>query len=90
MLSMHLEDASRRGIAAGDEVRVQNGRGGCVFTAGFGAVKRGVVSSPVMRRNKLLAKGSNLNALTTDGLTDIGQGAGCYSCSVQVEKTHDT
>jgi anaerobic selenocysteine-containing dehydrogenase len=83
-LAMHSSDAAPRGIANGDRVRIFNGRGNCVLTADVdGEVRQGVVRAPSVRW------GRGINALTSDGLTDIGGGPVFYSCLVDVERCGD-
>ena len=83
-LAMHVADAKPRGIANGDRVRIFNGRGSCVLTADVdGEVRQGVVRAPSVRW------GRGINALTSDGLTDIGGGPVFYSCLVDVERCGD-
>lgn len=89
-LFLHEADAFPRGISTGDRVRVFNGRGSCLSIADVnGSVRQGVAWAPTMRWNKLSAGGQNVNALTSDRLTDIGGGATFYSCLVEVEKCGD-
>jgi anaerobic selenocysteine-containing dehydrogenase len=52
-------------------------------------VRRGVVLAPSVRWNKLAAGHRNINALTSDRLTDMGGGPTFYSCLVDVEKCGD-
>ncbi len=54
-----------------------------------GEVRSGVVCAPSVRWNKLAPEARNVNALTSDRLTDIGGGATFYSCLVEVEKCGD-
>jgi molybdopterin guanine dinucleotide-containing S/N-oxide reductase-like protein len=85
-LEMHPEDAKARGIADGDPVRVWNDRGSVDLTALVnGSVPSGVVAAR-LDWAKLHPEGSNVNALTSERLTDIGAGATFYSVLVQVEK----
>jgi anaerobic selenocysteine-containing dehydrogenase len=87
---LHSEDACARGIANGDLVRVFNDRGSCTLVAAVdGVVRQGVVLAPSVRWNKLAAGHRNINALTSDRLTDIGGGPTFYSCLVDVEKCGD-
>jgi len=87
---LHGEDAGARGIANGDLVRVFNDRGSCTLVATVdGIVRPGVVLAPSVRWNKLAAGHRNINALTSDRLTDIGGGPTFYSCLVDVEKCGD-
>ena len=89
-LFLHVDDASSRGIANGDRVRVFNHRGSCLLVAEVnGAVRPGVVSAPSVRWSKLSPGQRGINALTSDRLTDIGGGPTFYSCLVDVEKCGD-
>jgi anaerobic selenocysteine-containing dehydrogenase len=93
-LFLHDDDARQRGIANGDLVRVFNDRGSCTLVAGVngrstGLVRQGVVLAPSVRWNKLAPDHRNVNALTSDRLTDIGGGPTFYSCLVDVEKCGD-
>jgi anaerobic selenocysteine-containing dehydrogenase len=85
-LEMHAVDAEARGIANGDAVRIWNDRGSLNLTA---LVNGGVPSGVVAARldwAKLNPGGSNVNALTSERLTDIGAGATFYSTLVEVAK----
>jgi anaerobic selenocysteine-containing dehydrogenase len=89
-LFLHVEDASARGIANGDRVRVFNQRGSCTLVASVdGVVRPGVVLAPSVRWNKLSPDQRGINALTSDRLTDMGGGATFYSCLVDIEKCGD-
>src|SRR5216683_3715972 len=86
VLEMHTTDAAARGIVAGDEVEVFNGRGRIALRALVnGHVGEGVVAAR-LDWNKLSAQGGNVNALTSERLTDIGGGATFYSTLVEVRK----
>jgi anaerobic selenocysteine-containing dehydrogenase len=86
VLEMHADDAAVRGIASGDAVQVWNGRGRIELVARVGgAVGAGVVASR-LDWHKLSAGGANVNALTSQRLTDIGGGATFYSTLVEVAK----
>ena len=89
-LFLHDEDARTRGIGNGDRVRVFNHRGSCTLVANVnGTVRTGVVLAPSVRWNKLAPDHRNINALTSDRLTDIGGGPTFYSCLVDVQKCGD-
>lgn len=89
-LFMHTIDASKRGVATGDRVRVFNDRGSIKGVATVdGAVRPGVVRVPSVPWSKLAAGGQGLNVLTSPRLTDRGGGPTFYSCLVQVEKCGD-
>jgi anaerobic selenocysteine-containing dehydrogenase len=90
VLEMHADDAAERSIATGDAVTVWNDRGQIALTAVVGAngdakVGRGVVSAR-LDWMKLSRDGNNVNALTSQVLTDIGGGATFYSTLVDVKK----
>jgi anaerobic selenocysteine-containing dehydrogenase len=85
-LEMHSTDAKARGIADGDTVRVWNDRGEIVLTALVdGRVAEGVVAGR-LDWAKFNDGGVNVNALTSERLTDIGAGATFYSVLVEVAK----
>ncbi len=85
-LEMHPIDAKARGIEGGDEVRIWNDRGSITLTAMVdGSVPAGVVAAR-LDWAKLHRDGSNVNALTSERLTDIGAAATFYSTLVQVAK----
>ncbi|HUD12719.1 MAG TPA: molybdopterin-dependent oxidoreductase [Terracidiphilus sp.] len=86
-LEMHPADAAARGIAEGDAVRIWNDRGALALTAMMNAsLPQGVVAGK-LDWAKLSADGANVNALTSERLTDLGAGATFYSTLVEVEKT---
>jgi molybdopterin guanine dinucleotide-containing S/N-oxide reductase-like protein len=85
-LEMHPDDAHARGIADGDAVRIWNDRGALSLTAMMNAsLPPGVVAGQ-LDWAKLGANGWNVNALTSERLTDIGAGATFYSTLVEVGK----
>jgi anaerobic selenocysteine-containing dehydrogenase len=85
-LQMNAVDAQARGIAEGDELRVYNGRGELRLRARVdGSVPPGVVSS-YLDWARGAPGGKNINVLTSDRLTDMGDGATFYSALVEVEK----
>jgi anaerobic selenocysteine-containing dehydrogenase len=86
VLEMHGTDAAARAIVTGDEVEVFNGRGSVALKALVNAqVAAGVVAAR-LDWNKLSAGGGNVNALTSETLTDIGGGPTFYSTLVEVRK----
>ena len=86
-LHIHPRDAAARSIPPDARVRVFNARGSCLLQARVGeAVSPGVVMAPAVRWNKLAADRCNVNALTSDHLTDMGGGPVFYSCMVEVER----
>jgi len=85
-LQMNAADADARGIREGDILRVHNDRGEVQLRAKVdGTVPPGVVSA-YLDWARSSPGGSNINALTSDRLTDIGRGATFYSVLVEVEK----
>jgi anaerobic selenocysteine-containing dehydrogenase len=90
VLKIHERDAVTRKIANGDQVRIFNDRGSCLLMARVDAsVTAGVVCAPSTRWAKRSPGARNINALTSERLTDMGGGATFYSCLVEVEKSGD-
>ena len=90
ILHISGDDASTRGIATGDQVRLFNDRGSVLLRAEVdGRVRAGVVAAPAVRWGKRARDRRNVNAVTSERLTDFGGGATFYSCLVQVEKSGD-
>jgi len=86
LLEMSPQDAARRNISDGDQVRVFNDRGELRLTARVdGAVRAGVVASR-LNWQRLSPDGKNVNVLTSEQLTDIAGGATFYSCLVEVQR----
>jgi anaerobic selenocysteine-containing dehydrogenase len=84
-LDIHPEDASSRGIASGDPVRVFNDRGSLLATARVTErARRGVVVAPSIWWRRLAPGGENANAVTSQALTDLGRAATFYDCLVEV------
>jgi anaerobic selenocysteine-containing dehydrogenase len=85
-LQMNAVDASPRGIADGDVLRVHNDRGELRLCARVDdSVPPGVVSA-YLDWARSAPGGKNINVLTSDRLTDMGRGATFYSALVEVEK----
>ncbi len=85
-LTLHPADAAARGIKTGDLVRVYNARGEVNLTALVeDSVPSGVVAAH-LDWARLSPGGRNINALTSDRLTDLGRGATFYSVTVEVER----
>jgi anaerobic selenocysteine-containing dehydrogenase len=90
IVSLHASDAASRGITAGERVRLFNDRGSVLLRAEINdSVSEGVVSTPSVRWARRAPDGRNVNALTSDRLTDLGGGPVFYSCLVQVERCGD-
>ncbi|MGD0443199.1 MAG: molybdopterin-dependent oxidoreductase [Edaphobacter sp.] len=86
VLEMNRTDAAVRAIETGDEIEVFNGRGSLALKALVNAqVSAGVVAAR-LDWNKLSDGGRNVNALTSETLTDIGGGPTFYSTLVEVRK----
>jgi molybdopterin guanine dinucleotide-containing S/N-oxide reductase-like protein len=85
LLEMHSADARARGIADGETVRVYNGRGEIFLKARVdGALQPGVVSAR-LNWAKLSPGLRNINVLTSEKLSDLGNSATFYSVLVEVE-----
>jgi anaerobic selenocysteine-containing dehydrogenase len=85
LLEMNSADAEARRIRDGDKVRVFNRRGEITLTARVdGKVQRGVVSASLYWA-KLSPNNKNINVLTSEKLTDLGNSATFYSVLVEVE-----
>jgi anaerobic selenocysteine-containing dehydrogenase len=87
LLEMHATDAHARGIADGETVRVYNHRGEIFLKARVdGAVRPGVVAAR-LNWAKLSPGFRNINVLTSEKLSDLGNSATFYSVLVDVEST---
>jgi len=85
LLEMNAADARTRRITDGDKVRVFNRRGDILLKARVdGAVQPGVVCAR-LQWAKLSPEGRNINVLTSEKLTDLGNSATFYSVLVEVE-----
>ena len=85
LLEMAPADATARGVKDGDSVRVFNQRGEVQLLARVnGSVQPGTVASH-LNWAKLSHGGKNINALTSEKLTDLGNSATFYSVLVEVE-----
>ncbi len=89
-LEMHAEDAAARGVAHKDEVEVFNARGSITLRASLNAkVGRGVVAARLdwsKLNGDLSGHQANVNALTSERLTDMGGGPTFYSTLVEVRR----
>jgi len=86
MLEMHPVDAAARGIADGDRVRIFNGRGELRLSALLtDTLPTGVIACR-LDWAKFHPDAVNVNALTSERLTDIGAAPTFYSVLVEVEK----
>ena len=85
LLEISAADARSRKIVDGDVVRVFNRRGDIRLRARVdGAVQAGVVSAR-LNWAKLSPGSRNINVLTSEKLTDLGNSATFYSVLVEVE-----
>src|ERR1700680_2485989 len=88
LLEISSVDAKMRKIIDGDKVRVFNQRGEIVLSARVdGKVQPGVVSASLYWA-KLSRDNRNINVLTSEKLTDLGNSATFYSVLVEVERFH--
>ena len=87
LLEIHALDAAARGITTGQVVRVFNARGEYLCKADVSQRARpGVVHGMGIWWRKLGLSGTNVNQLTSQRLTDMGNGPVFYDCLVEVEK----
>jgi anaerobic selenocysteine-containing dehydrogenase len=85
LLEMNSADAKARGIGDGALVRVFNRRGEILLKARVdGTMQAGVVSAR-LNWAKLHPQKRNINVLTSEKLTDLGNSATFYSVLVEVE-----
>jgi anaerobic selenocysteine-containing dehydrogenase len=85
-LEINAADAAFRGIGDGDRIRVFNDRGELELRARVnGTVQPGVVAG-YLNWARFSAGARNINALTSERLTDLGNGPTFYSTLVEVEK----
>jgi anaerobic selenocysteine-containing dehydrogenase len=85
LLEMNSADARARGISDGEIVKVYNRRGEIFLKARVdGAVQPGVVSA-TLNWAKLGPGFKNINVLTSEKLSDLGNSATFYSVLVEVE-----
>jgi len=85
LVEMHPHDAAARGIADGAMVEVFNERGSYHCRARVGERARpGVVNGLGVWWRKFGVRGTNVNELTSQRLTDIGRGPTFYDCRVEV------
>jgi len=85
LVEMHVKDAAGRGIRDGDPVRVHNPRGEMILKARVnGSVAPGVVAA-TLDWARFGTGARNINVLTSEKLTDMGNAATFYSVCVEVE-----
>ena len=85
LLEIHPEDAQERGILEGQTVRVYNDRGAIPLVAHVTDAIQPKVVAARLDWAKLSEQGVNINVLTSDRLTDMGESATFYSALVEVE-----
>lgn len=86
LLEIHESDALARGIVHGQPVRVFNDRGEYVCKAVISERARpGVVNGLGIWWRKLGSRGTNVNEVTHQRLTDIGRAPSFYDCLVDVQ-----
>ena len=84
-LDLHPDDANSRGISDGSAVEVFNDRGRVLLTARVSErVAKGVACLPQGFWPSLMDGGSSANALTSDRLTDMGDGAALQETIAEV------
>jgi anaerobic selenocysteine-containing dehydrogenase len=90
MLEIHPVDAKARGIRNGDWVRAFNSRGEITLRARVnGSVSPGVVAARLDWAR--FGRGyTNINSLTSEKLTDMGNAATFYSVCVEVELSQNS
>jgi biotin/methionine sulfoxide reductase len=94
-LTMHPDDARRRGIAAGDVVRIYNARGACLagvvlsdaISPGVARLPCGAWYDPAGTEDGALCAHGNANMLTHDnGTSKLSQGPSPGSNMVEIER----
>ena len=91
LIEIHPDDARARQLSDGAMVRVFNDRGQyhCIAKVSDRA-RPGVVIGLGVWWRKLGRRGTNVNELTHQKLTDLGRAPTFYDCAVQVEAVPDT
>lgn len=84
---LHPDDAAARSIADNARIRLFNDRGSLSAVARLDAqhVQPGVVCAPSVRWPSRSPERKGINVLTSQRLTDLGEGATFYSCLIEVE-----
>ena len=87
LVEISSADAQARGINDGDEVAVFNDRGRYVCVARVSKRARvGVVNGLGIWWRKLGLRGTNVNEVTSQALTDLGRAPTFYDCAVEVAR----
>ena len=85
-LTIHPDDAEPRGLSDGDMVRIFNDRGEVTAKVKVGEkVRPGVISLSSGWWASLSWGGTSANALTADGLSDLGGGGDFHDTLVEVK-----
>ena len=86
-VELHPSEARQRGIADGETVRVYNDRGAFAATARVTErVRPGLAVAFGVWWHKSTPTGRNVNAVTSQALTDLGGGPTFYDCLVEIER----
>jgi anaerobic selenocysteine-containing dehydrogenase len=89
VLEIHPDDAATRGITGACVVKVFNERGAYHCKARISTRARpGLVVGLGIWWRKLSLRGTNVNELTSQHLSDLGRAPTFYDCLVQVEMQH--
>jgi anaerobic selenocysteine-containing dehydrogenase len=90
-VEISARDAAERQITTGDTVRVFNARGQYHCQAEVSDRARvGVINGLGVWWRKYGARGTNVNELTGQRLTDMGRAPTFYDCAVEIEKCRPT
>ena len=85
-----VQDASERAIAEGDLCRLFNDRGEAFgYAHVVDGLLPGVIGAPKQLQGSKMRGGVNVNALTTQEVSDMGNGPVFYSTLAQIEKASD-
>lgn len=82
---IHPADAAARQVEHGQLVKVFNDRGSFIACADVSnRTREGVIAAWGVWWHKLTPSGRNVNAVTSQALTDMGRGPTFYDCAVEV------
>jgi anaerobic selenocysteine-containing dehydrogenase len=86
-VTLHPEDAAERGLAAGEDARLENETGALVLRVSISdLVPRGVALSPKGRWPKRERAGGNVNVLNPGEKADLGASTSVHGVEVRVER----
>lgn len=89
-IEIHPDDAQARGVQSGDMVECFNDRGSFLVRANVSDRARpGVVVAWGVWWHRFAPGGRNVNAVTSQALTDMGRGPTFYDCLVQLRPASD-